>query len=200
MQYRKFGKLDWQASALGFGCMRLPTTDGMPISENIDEAEATAMLRRAIDEGVNYVDTAYTYHGGRSEVVLGRALRGGYREKVKLVTKSPVWLVRAAEDFDTYLNEQLQKLEDDHIDLYLLHGLSARRWDTLLELGVMERAEAAVRDGRIGHIGFSFHDRLEAFKRIVDEYDGWAMAQIQYNYMDTESQAGTEGPRAWPWW
>jgi len=99
MQYRTFGKLDWKASALGFGCMRFPTTDGKPNSPNIDEAEALRMVRCAIDNGVNYVDTAYVYHDNQSEIVLGKALQGGYREKVKLATKLPVWITLVQDSF-----------------------------------------------------------------------------------------------------
>jgi len=194
MQYRKFGKLDAQVSVLGFGCMRLPTRDGIPQSENIDEAATIRMIRHAVDSGVNYVDTAYPYHNGRSEVVTGKALRDGYRAKVMLATKSPLWQIAEPADFDTCLDEQLGRLETDHIDFYLLHGLGTDRWERIvLKHSLIERAEAAVRDGRIGHIGFSFHDKLDAFQGIVDGYDGWSMCQIQYNYMDTEYQAGTAG-------
>lgn len=195
MKYRQFGKLGWEVSALGFGCMRLPTTDGFMISANVDEVEAVRMIRRGIDEGINYVDTAYPYHMGNSEVVVGKALKDGYRERVKLTTKSPVWQVKKAEDFDKYLNEQLGKIQTDHLDFYLFHGLDARSWKSMLDLGAMSRAEAGVRDGRIGRIGFSFHDEFDAFKEIVDGYDGWAMCLIQHNYMDIENQAGTKGLR-----
>jgi predicted aldo/keto reductase-like oxidoreductase len=191
MQYRKFGKLDWQASALGFGCMRLPTAGGD--NANIDEPEATRMLHYAIDRGVNYLDTAYPYHGGNSERLVGRALKGGYREKVKLATKLPCWLVKTAGDFDQRLNEQLEKLQTDHIDFYLLHGLNKDRWPQMLSLDVLTSAEKAIADGRIGHVGFSFHDSYEVFKEIVDGYDKWVFCQIQYNYMDVEEQAGTRG-------
>lgn len=191
MEYRRFGKLDWRASALGFGCMRLPTVGGDNAS--IDETEATRLLHTAIDQGVNYLDTAYGYHGGNSERLVGRALLGGYRERVHLATKMPCWLVKSGEDFDRYLNEQLEKLQTDHIDFYLLHGLGAERWHNVRDLGVIPWLERAIGDGRIRHAGFSFHDNLTAFKEIVDAYDGWTMCQIQYNYMDVQEQAGTEG-------
>jgi hypothetical protein len=194
MQYRNFGKLDWKASALGFGCMRFPTADGNRLSPNIDEAEAIRMLHHAIDSGVNYLDTAYPYHGGQSEIVVGKALKGGYREKVKLATKLPVWLVESPADFDRLLNEQLAKLQTEAIDFYLLHALSGPRWrDIVLKHGLLERAEAALADGRIRHLGFSFHDEYEAFEEIVNGTELWSFCQIQYNYMDTESQAGVRG-------
>ncbi len=190
MQYRKFGKLDYQASALGFGCMRLPTQGS---SSNIDEPEAIRMIRHAIDQGVNYVDTAYGYHGGNSERVVGRALKDGYRAKVKLATKLPVWHVKTAADFDRLLNEQLDKLQDNHIDMYLLHSLEQKTWRNVHQLGVLEWAEGAIADGRIGCLGFSFHDAYEVFQEIVDAYDKWAFCQIQYNYIDIETQAGLKG-------
>jgi len=93
MPFRKFGRLDWDASVLGFGCMRLPTVDGNPHGPNINEAEAARMIRHALDRGVNYFDTAYIYHEGNSETVLGKALRG-HRDRVRIATKSPVWLKR----------------------------------------------------------------------------------------------------------
>jgi hypothetical protein len=194
MQYRNFGKLDWKASALGFGCMRFPTTDGERLSANIVEDEALRMVRHAIDSGVNYLDTAYAYHGGQSEVVVGKALQDGYREKVKLATKLPVWLVESGADFDRLLSEQLVKLQTDHIDFYLLHALSHSRWhDVVLKHNLLTRAEAALADGRIRHLGFSFHDEYEGFEEIVNGSDLWSFCQIQYNYMDTENQAGTRG-------
>ncbi|TAK35226.1 MAG: aldo/keto reductase [Chloroflexota bacterium] len=190
MQYRRFGKLDFMVSALGFGCMRLPTLGDQT---RIDEPLAIQMIRHGIDNGINYVDTAYPYHGGNSERVLGQALLGGYRQKVKLATKLPVPQVKQYADFDRFLNEQLVRLQTDHIDFYLLHGLSRRTWEFARDLGVIGWAEGAMRDGRIGHLGFSFHDDNSAFKYIVDGYDNWALSQVQYNYVDQTYQAGTEG-------
>jgi predicted aldo/keto reductase-like oxidoreductase len=188
MQYRQFGQLDFKVSALGFGAMRLPTAD-----DKIDEAEATKMVRYAIDHGVNYVDTAYPYHGGGSETFLGRALKGGYREKVKLATKMPSWEIKTADDFDKFLDIQLERLQLDAVDFYLLHGLNKERWPKLRDLGVFEWAEKAIAAGRFRHLAFSFHDDYDTFKQIVDGYDKWAMCQIQYNYMDVENQAGVKG-------
>jgi len=194
MQYRKFGGLDWKASVLGFGCMRLPSTDGQRGSANIDEAEAIRMLRHAIEDGVNYVDTAYPYHDGRSEIVVGKALRDGYREKVRLATKLPTWLVQGPADFDRYLNEQLGKLQTDHIDFYLIHSLNKNYWaNVVVKHDLLREAERALADGRIGHLGFSFHDDYECFAEIVNASELWTFCQIQYNYMDVENQAGTRG-------
>ncbi len=190
MKYRRFGKVGFEVSALGFGCMRLPTKGE---SANIDEPEAIRMIRRAIDAGLNYVDTAYGYHGGNSERVVGKALRDGYRDKVKLATKLPPWNVTDASDFDRILNDQRQKTQSDYIDFYLLHSLDRGSWIKLRDLGVMQWAEGALADGRIKHLGFSFHDELSVFKEIVDYYDAWEFAQIQYNLLNEEVQAGTEG-------
>jgi predicted aldo/keto reductase-like oxidoreductase len=193
MQFRKFGRLDWNASVLGFGCMRLPTLDKNPNGPNINVAEAERMIRHALDQGVNYFDTAYVYHEGRSEVVLGKALLG-LRDRVKIATKCPVWLIQQEADFDRMLNEQLRRLQTDHVDFYLLHALGKSRWNEyVLKYRLIEKAEAAIRDGRIRHLGFSFHDTYESFADIVNGYDRWTFCQIQYNYMDTENQAGTRG-------
>ena len=189
MQYRKFGRLPIEVSALGFGCMRLPT---LGAETEIDEPAAIKMLRNAIDQGVNYVDTAYPYHGGKSEMVVGKALQDGYRERVHLATKSPVWLVNKQEDFDRFLNEQLSRLQTDHIDFYLLHNLQKKLWPKMLELEAFRWAEKAKADGRIGEFGFSFHDSYDVFVEIVDAYD-WPFCQIQYNYTNQDVQAGTKG-------
>jgi len=193
MRYRKFGRIDWEVSALAFGAMRLPTTDGAFYSQNVDEPQAIALIRHAIDRGVNFLDSAYVYHGGKSEVVLGKALLDGYRQKVKVCTKCPTPLLERAGDYDRFLELQMKRLQLDQIDFYLFHGVSKDRWDAVLRLGALESAEAAVADGRIAHIGFSFHDDTETFKKVVDAYDGWGMCLIQHNYMDTKNQAGTEG-------
>ncbi len=191
MQYRTFGKLDWKPSALGFGAMRLPVIDDD--AGKIDEPQATRMLRYAIDHGVNYVDTAYPYHRGESEKFVGRALQDGYRERVRLATKLPSWLVKSTDDFDRFLNEQLERLQTDHIDFYLLHALNASHWDNLPKFKVFDWAERAMADGRFHYLGFSFHDEYEVFQKIIDGYDNWTFCQIQYNYMDEEHQAGTRG-------
>jgi len=191
VKYRKFGKLGWQVSALGLGCMRLPTIGGE--SARIDEPLATRMLQYAIDHGVNYVDTAYGYHGGNSERLVGKVLQDGYRERVRLATKLPLWLVKSPSDFDRLLNEQLGKLQTDHIDVYLLHSLSGKALENMRANDVPASAEKAIADGRIGCLGFSFHDNLAAFQTILDDYAGWAMCQIQYNYMNEGFQAGTAG-------
>jgi len=190
VKYRRFGKLDWEVSALGFGAMRLPLTDGDPAS--IDEPEAIRMMRYAIDHGVNYLDTAYGYHSGRSEGFVGRVLKDGYRERVKLATKLPVDLVESAQDFDRLLNEQLERLQTK-IDFYLLHGLNGQTWRKAQELGVLRWAEDKMTQGKFKHLGFSFHDNYETFKKIVDAYDNWTLAQIQYNYIDVDYQAGYRG-------
>ena len=191
MKYRKFGSLDWEVSALGFGAMRLPLVG--KDSSRVAEPEAIKMIRHAVDRGVNYVDTAYPYHEKVGEIVVGRALLDGYRQKVKLATKLPSWLVEKPDDFDRFLAEQLDKLQTDHIDFYLLHALNSTHWPKLRDLKVLDWAEKAITDGRIHHLGFSFHDEFEVFKNIVDAYDNWALCQIQYNFMDIAYQAGTRG-------
>jgi len=196
MRYRTFGRTGEKVSALGFGCMRLPVLDDR--QDRIDEPLATAMLRHAINQGVNYVDTAYPYHSatmgspGESEPFVGRALSDGYRERVLLATKLPVWSVQSADDMDRILDHQLERLATDHIDCYLLHGLNAGSWDKVAKLGALDFLDRARTDGRIRYAGFSFHDEGSVFAPIVDSY-GWDFCQIQYNYMDLDYQAGQAG-------
>ncbi len=187
MQYRKVPKNGDDLSILGFGCMRLPTKDG-----HIDEQRAIKQIRTAIDRGINYVDTAWPYHAGESEPLVGRALQEGYRQRVKLATKLPSFLVKTREDMDGYLNAQLQKLQTDMIDYYLVHTLTGPVWDTMVKLGIHEFLDQAKADGRIINAGFSFHGLPEDFNRIVDAYP-WDFCQIQYNYLDEDYQAGKAG-------
>ena len=191
MLYRKMPNVDQELSILGMGCMRLPLTDPND-TKTIDESAAMKMLRTAIDRGVNYVDTAYPYHGGESELFVGRALQDGYREKVALATKLPTWAIETREDMDRYLNEQLERLQTDHIDFYLIHALNRERWEKMQRLGMADFLEKALKDEKITYAGFSFHADRENFKEIVDGYD-WSFCQIQYNYLDEDFQAGREG-------
>jgi len=193
VKYRSFRKLDWKVSALGFGAMRLPTIGGD--RANIDDPEAIKMIRYAFDHGVNYIDTAYPYHGGNSEILVGKALRGKYREKVHLATKMPIGRVDSESDLDRIFSEQLRKLQTDRVDCYLLHGLNKERWTKTQSLNVLDWAEGLREDGKILHFGFSFHDEFEVFKNVIDGYDKWDFCQIQYNYLDAESSARTPGIR-----
>ncbi len=185
MQYRVMKSTGDKLSALGFGCMRLPRK-----GVGTDKERSIKQLRYAIDNGVNYLDTALLYPG--SEAVVGPALRDGYREKVKLATKLPYSQVKVREDMDKLLDVQLQRLETDHIDYYLMHNLSVTDWNKMKELGAIDFITKAKADGRIKHIGFSSHAGTLDFKKILDDY-GWEFCQIQYNILDETNQAGTEG-------
>ena len=173
MLYKHFPKSNAASSALGFGCMRLPVTNPDDAT-SIDEAEAIAMIRHAIDSGVTYIDTAYPYHGGASELLVGKALQDGYREKVLLATKLPVWKVEKSEDMMALLDEQLAKLQVDHVDFYLLHALNKERMVTLRKLNYKAFLDEAVRQGKIRFPAFSFHDDYATFMDILDDYP-WAM-------------------------
>ncbi|MGC9777831.1 MAG: aldo/keto reductase [Candidatus Heimdallarchaeota archaeon] len=199
MQYRKFGKLDWEASVLGFGGFRFPIIDGD--RGKVDEQETIKLLHSAIDQGVNYIGTGYLYHHGKSEVVIGKALHDGYREKVKIATKLLISGVRTLDDCDRYLNEQLKRLQLDYVDFYLLHSLECGEpsrdqqcsWTRVRDLGILDWLEQKRSEGYIRYLGFSYHGNLEAFRRIIDEYDQWTMCMILYNYIDENYQAGRQG-------
>ncbi|MFW5950463.1 MAG: aldo/keto reductase [archaeon] len=190
MNYRDFGSsIDVDPSALGFGAMRLPTEDDV---ETVDRERAIEMIRTAIDSGVNYVDTAWPYHDGESERVVGEALEDGYRERVNLATKMPSWKLETQDDLEEYFQTQLDRLNTDHFEFYLLHALNHEFWETYREIDVFEWVEEMQAEGKIDNIGFSFHDDLDLFMEIVDAYD-WDFCQIQFNYLDEEFQAGREG-------
>ncbi|HMK46793.1 MAG TPA: aldo/keto reductase [Methanocella sp.] len=188
MRYKKTKNCGEELSILGFGCMRLPATS----EGKVDRPQAIQLIRYGIDHGINYLDSAYVYHGGESETILGEALLDGYREKANIATKLPTWFIRKQDDMDRYLDEQLKRLQTDHIDFYLIHGLGKDRWDHITDLGVAEFLDDALADGRIRYAGFSYHDSPDNFKNIVDGYE-WTFAQIQYNFMDEDYQAGTVG-------
>jgi len=191
MEYRFFPKMPGlKISTIGFGCMRLPVLDHD--LARIDEELATRLLHEAMDAGVNYVDTAWPYHGGQSEPFVGRALKGGRREKVQLATKLPVWLVEAEGDWERFIDDQLKKLDTGRIDFYLMHSIDGERWQTICSLKGMQAMERAKADGRIGHIGFSFHGSPDDFKKIIDGFD-WEFCQVQFNFLDERFQAGLEG-------
>lgn len=187
MQYRKFGGLSDSVSVLGFGAMRLPTCE-----ENVDEPAAIELLRYAFDHGVNYIDTAYPYHAGQSEVVVGKVLADGYRDRVLLATKLPIWRVQSLDDCQRIFDEQQARLQTDCIDVYLLHCLQAKSWPKIQAMKALEWMEQLQSQGRIKYIGFSFHDSFETFQQILDGYD-WDVCQIQYNMVCEDVQAGTAG-------
>ena len=187
MLYRKVSKNGDELSILGFGAMKLPEKDNA-----IDNGKAAALLHHAINNGINYIDTSWTYHKEQSETFLGDALTGGYREKVRIATKMPHWLIKNRQDMDKFLGIQLKKLRTDHIDYYLIHALNKGGWEKIKENGMREFLDTAKEDGRIRNTGFSFHDNAEAFKDIIDSYD-WDIYQIQYNFLDVSTQ---EEPKA----
>ncbi len=190
MKYRVIGNTGLEASILGLGCMRLPV-EGEDASK-IKKEEAIEMIRYAIDNGINYIDTAYPYHGGESERIVGEALKDGYREKAILITKSPGWMIKTQADFHKYLDEQLEKLGTDHLDIYLLHALNKNTWATYKEIDVFTAIEEAKAKGKIKHIGFSFHDEFEVFEEIISAYN-WELCMLQLNFMDMGEQAGLRG-------
>ncbi|MDR0357814.1 MAG: aldo/keto reductase [Clostridiales Family XIII bacterium] len=191
MKYRTFPKTGEQISLLGFGCMRLPETGGE--NPRIDEEEAIRMIRYAIDNGVNYVDTAYMYHDGKSEVVVGKALKDGYREKVLLADKLPVVFIKEEADQQKFLDEQLRRLEVSTIDMYLVHNINEAYWEKVKKYDTLRFMKEKQEEGIVKHVGFSFHGETPEFFREVTDAFPWDFCQIQLNYMDTELQAGVEG-------
>lgn len=190
MEYRSMEKLGVKTSLLGFGCMRFPVN----AEGKIDRPRAKAMLQEAIAAGVNYIDTAYPYHSGESEPFVGEVLKEYNREDFYLATKLPMWYVKEESDVMRLLNEQLERLQMDYVDFYLVHSLNKEHFETVKRLGVVDILEQARKDGKIRYLGFSFHDDYEVFEEIVN-YHNWDFCQIQYNYMDTDVQAGDKGYR-----
>ena len=189
MQYRTLVKGSEELSVLGYGCMRFPSRNG-----RIDEAKTEEQMLYAIDQGVNYFDTAYPYHGGRSEVVLGKIInKNNLRDKVYIADKLPSFLVRKAEQIEEYFSTQLERLDTSYIDYYLMHMLdSYNSWAKLKEFGIIEFIEKKKAEGSVRHIGFSFHGRPEEFIKILEDYE-WDFCQIQFNYLDEYNQAGLAG-------
>jgi len=181
-------KLGVKPSMLGFGCMRFPQKE----DGSIDEVESEKMLDKAIEAGVTYIDTAYPYHNGESEPFVGRVLKKYKRDSFYLATKLPIWKVETIEDVKATFEEQLNRLQVDYVDFYLLHALSKERWEKILKLGVLDFCKEMKEQGKLKYIGFSFHDSYEVFEEILTSWD-WDFCQIQYNYMDTRHQAGDRG-------
>lgn len=188
MEKRKMEKLGIETSLLGFGCMRFPTDE----QGKIDRERSRAMLEKALAAGVNYFDTAWPYHGGESELFVGEALKEHPRDSFYLATKLPLWEIKALEDVDRIFERQLEKLQTEYIDFYLMHGINKGSWSEMLKLGVVEHLEQMKAEGKIRYLGFSFHDSYEVFEEVLS-YRDWDFCQIQLNYMDAEEQAGLKG-------
>lgn len=189
MRYFDIGGVE--VSRLGFGCMRFPVIDDD--NGKINKEESEKLLLDAIKRGLNYIDTAYPYHEETSEDFVGEFLqKHNLRDKVQLATKLPCWLVEKEEDFERLLNIQLEKLQTDHIDFYLLHSLDIKRFRKIMDLGVLDFCKKIKEKGIVKHIGFSFHDEYKAFEEIFNAYD-WDFCQIQLNYLDIDYQAGMKG-------
>ena len=188
MEKRRLDKLGIETSLLGYGCMRFPTT----AEGKIDREAAEKLLDKAYEQGVNYFDTAYPYHNGESESFVGSVLKKYDRSSFYLATKLPLWGVQKLEDVDRIFFEQLDRLQMDYVDFYLMHAVRKSTWDKMVELGVVKRLEELKEQGKIRYLGFSFHDSYEVFEEVL-RYRDWDFCQIQLNYMDTEIQAGMKG-------
>ena len=188
MEYRVMEKINAKTSLLGFGCMRFPLNqDG-----SINEEETFEMFDQAYHAGVNYFDTAYPYHNGASEPVTGRALARYPRESFYLATKLPIWAVKSIDDVKRIFAEQLERLNMEYVDFYLMHALNKERWETIKKLGILDYCEELRKEGKLRYLGFSFHDDYEVFQEIITSYK-WDFCQIQLNYMDKDTQATTKG-------
>ncbi|MEL4106533.1 aldo/keto reductase [Oscillospiraceae bacterium WX1] len=187
MQYRLDMKSGNKLSALGFGCMRFPRN-----LTQIDLDKSEKLVLKAFENGVNYFDTAYLYGG--SEEALGRIVaKNNLREKIYIATKLPHSRCRSDSDFDVFFQTQLDRLQTDYIDYYLIHNISnLEEWQRLCALGIEGWIEGKKASGAIRQIGFSFHGTSEAFDALLAAYD-WDFCQIQYNYVNTHYQAGTAG-------
>jgi len=188
MEKRYLKNLGITTSLLGFGTMRLPLTS----DEKIDEPLAERMIDKAIASGVNYIDTAYPYHNGDSEPFVGKVLKKYERKSFYLATKLPQWYINSIEDAKRIFEEQLKRLDTEYIDFYLLHSMTGEVFDKMVLLGVVSYLEEMKAKGKIRYLGFSFHSSYEDFEKIIT-FRYWDFCQIQYNYIDTEEQAGERG-------
>ena len=192
MQYREYGKLGYKVSAFGMGCMRLPSSVDEKGNKTIHREEAIKMIRYAVDHGVNYFDSALMYFDGDCDKLLGEALAGGYREKVKVVSKIPPGKVNSEEEFFRILDGMLEKLQTDHLDVLLAHNLGKESFAQLKKINMVSMMEKAKAQGKIKAIACSFHDDFETYKEVIDYYP-WDMSQIQMNILDVDNQATIEG-------
>lgn len=198
MRYRTFGKTGEKVSVLGFGTMRLPTIGDD--YEKIDVPLATRLVRRAVEGGLNYIDTSWPYHsnnqmkGGASEPFVGQVVKEIGRKNVYIASKLPIWAIHSRADMDTFLNAQLKRLQTDHVDFYLVHSIRRAEWDNMIRLDLRNFLDKAVQSGRVRYVGFSFHDRPSLYQEVMDYYD-WSFNQHVCNYYDINFQAGMIGIR-----
>lgn len=197
MLYNELGKSGLEVSRLGFGTMRLPTKGR---NDQIDDKEASKMLKYGIENGINLIDTAYPYHSatlegnGNSEKFLGKFLKeNSLRDEVYISTKSPCWEMEKHTDFDYYLNKQLDKLQTDYVDIYLLHSLTVPEWEKVNNLNVLDFLDDALSSGKVKHVGFSSHIEVDYMIEILDEYPKWEVVLTQMNYLDEYYQSGVMG-------
>jgi predicted aldo/keto reductase-like oxidoreductase len=188
MERRHFKGINSEVSLLGFGCMRFPTLE----NGEVDFNESKKMVDYAVSKGVNYIDTAYPYHGGKSELIVRDIIKDYDRDKFFLANKLPLWDCKDNNDIDRIFHEQLVKCGVDYFDFYLIHAVNKERYTQVQELKVIEQLERYRAEGKIRNIGFSFHDDLPTFIKWVDLYD-WDFVQIQLNYMDIHHQQGIKG-------